>query len=81
MHPITEPEFVTPDHTVYNFTGDPIWTKSIGNELCIFDSDDRPFNEEGQIWGEEPFSWDGLKGTTPGILNHFLYGRGFFSIC
>ena len=48
----------------------------MGDELCIIDIDNRPFDEDGQAFGRS-MSWDHpetLHGISLGLLNHWLYG-------
>jgi hypothetical protein len=57
--------------------GDAKWTSMVGEELCIIDLDNRPFNEPGQIFSEGLMSWDRADeahGLSLGVLNHWLYG-------
>jgi hypothetical protein len=57
--------------------GAPKWTDLVGEDLCIIDLDNRPFNEPGQIFSEKLMSWDRADethGLSLGVLNHWLYG-------
>jgi galactosyl transferase GMA12/MNN10 family len=73
IHPITEPTF-TDRHNglVHNYSGQPIWTESLGKKICIVDVDTRPLNDTNEVFNPE-FSWDKIDGVSPGILNHYLY--------
>lgn len=54
------------------------WNEPSGEELCIIDLDNRPFNETGQIFANETMSWENateVHGLSVGILNHWLYAR------
>ncbi|RCI13386.1 hypothetical protein L249_1229 [Ophiocordyceps polyrhachis-furcata BCC 54312] len=56
----------------------PAWRDSLGEDLCIIDLDNRPFDQPGQIFGPEVMSWDdalGVHGLSLGILNHWLYAK------
>lgn len=50
------------------------WKTPLGSKLCIVDIDTRRLNGTGQIM-EEPLEWNNQHYTTPGILNHYLYGN------
>lgn len=53
------------------------FTKPMGENLCIIDLDNRPFNDQGGIFGPKPMSWDQAKevhGLSTGVLNHWIYG-------
>lgn len=55
----------------------PSFKKPLGENLCIIDLDNRPFDEVGGIFGSEPMSWskaDKVHGLSTGVLNHWLYG-------
>ena len=81
IHPLMEPTFVDSDLNTWtypNSTGwEPIWTAGLGKELCIFDMDDREYNETGQTWDIGPFSWDSMDQVASGPFNHYLYGKPF----
>ncbi|EEY19252.1 conserved hypothetical protein [Verticillium alfalfae VaMs.102] len=52
------------------------WTKPLGRNLCIFDLDNRPFEEDGMIFGQQPLSWNNataIHGLSLGVLQHWLY--------
>ena len=53
---------------------EPIWTTGLGKQLCIFDMDNREYNETGQTWDRGPFSWDAVENVASGTFNHYLYG-------
>jgi hypothetical protein len=56
---------------------EPKWTEMIGEDLCIIDLDNRPFDEPGQIFSPGLMSWDRADeahGLSLGVLNHWLYG-------
>lgn len=57
----------------------PQWNEPLGDNFCIIDLDNRPFDKPGQIWSEiEPMDWgvgSGVHGLSIGILNHWLYGK------
>ncbi|CEI67368.1 hypothetical protein FVEN_g5748 [Fusarium venenatum] len=58
--------------------GEAKWTSMVGEELCIIDLDNRPFNEPGQIFSEGLMSWDRADeahGLSLGVLNHWLYAK------
>lgn len=49
----------------------------MGENLCIIDLDNRPFNDSGGIFGPELMSWDNaaqVHGLSTGVLNHWVYG-------
>ncbi|KAF2402927.1 hypothetical protein EJ06DRAFT_473241 [Trichodelitschia bisporula] len=70
---ITEPNFTdTRDGTVYNFTGAPLWTESLGKRILILDVDTRPLDDANQIFNPT-FSWASMTGVSQGMLNHYLY--------
>lgn len=51
--------------------------KPLGENLCIIDLDNRPFDAPGGIFGPELMSWDDadkVHGLSTGVLNHWLYG-------
>lgn len=58
--------------------GDDVkWNEELGEEFCIIDLDNRPFDEEGQLWNSEPMSFKlgkKLHGISMGFINHWLYG-------
>lgn len=60
----------------WELPSDPKWTKPMGEQLCIIDLDNRPFDEPGQVFGPGLMSWDKAKevrGQSLGVLNHWLY--------
>ena len=75
IHPIEEPLFSTPDGELFDISGSPIWTETLGKKLCIVDTDNRPFNEKGEVWGPVRFNWEDQTDTSPGVLNHYLFGE------
>lgn len=57
--------------------GEAKWTDLVGEDLCIIDLDNRPFDEPGQIFSPNLMSWDRADethGLSLGVLNHWLYG-------
>lgn len=57
--------------------GTPKWHEPLGKDICIFDLDDRGYDENGQVFGSEILSWDNsdhLHGLSLGVLQHWLYG-------
>ncbi|EQK97763.1 hypothetical protein G6O67_004827 [Ophiocordyceps sinensis] len=64
----------------YNWTlpRPPRWNRPLGNDLCIIDLDNRPFDQPGQVFGPDVMSWDdslGVHGLSLGIINHWLYAK------
>jgi hypothetical protein len=80
-HPLTDDTFVDSDNNTWKYpedpNWDPIWTKGLGKRLCIFDMDNRNFNEQGQTFVPGKFMWDSLEQTPSGPFNHYLYGMFF----
>ena len=63
--------------------GDALWKKRLGKKLCIIDLDDRAMDRKGEIWSEDPLTFDNAHGLSAGILNHYMYGEsqmGPFSV-
>lgn len=57
---------------------EPRWTESLGEQLCIIDLDNRPFNATNELWNTDGMKWDQQPephGLSLGVLNHWLYGR------
>ena len=55
----------------------PKFTENMGDDICIIDIDNRPFDEHGQAFGDTMI-WDDidhLHGISLGLLNHWLYGK------
>lgn len=50
----------------------------LGEDLCIIDLDNRPFDVAGQVFGPTVMSWEKdaekVHGLSVGVLNHWLYG-------
>ena len=78
---------VAPDAPAYNLHGavpweldqgvEPYWREPLGEKLCIIDLDNRPFDEEGQIFGPQVMDWNNatfVHGLSAGVLNHYIYG-------
>ncbi|RDA89717.1 hypothetical protein CP533_2512 [Ophiocordyceps camponoti-saundersi (nom. inval.)] len=64
----------------YNWSlpSSPTWHESLGEDLCIIDLDNRPFDQPGQIFGPEVMTWEDaldIHGLSLGILNHWLYAK------
>jgi hypothetical protein len=54
------------------------WNEPLGEDLCIIDLDNRPFDEVGQVFGPEPMSWkdpQAVHGLSLGMLNHWVYSK------
>ncbi|KAL6898601.1 putative subunit of Golgi mannosyltransferase complex [Trichoderma evansii] len=51
----------------------------MGEDLCIIDLDNRPFDVAGQVFGPTVMSWDTdaekVHGLSVGVLNHWLYAK------
>ncbi|KAF5006213.1 hypothetical protein FDECE_7372 [Fusarium decemcellulare] len=81
MRPSVQP--TTPVYSPYGafpfeLPADPKWTETIGEDLCIIDLDNRPFNEPGQIFSPDLMSWDRadeIHGLSLGVLNHWVYSK------
>ncbi|KAH7367295.1 hypothetical protein B0T11DRAFT_275055 [Plectosphaerella cucumerina] len=58
---------------------DLLWETPLNKQLCIFDLDNRPFEEEGQIFGPKTLSWTDnpvdMHGLSLGVLQHWLYAK------
>jgi hypothetical protein len=84
LHPLTEPAFTDSDLNNWTYPNstdwEPIWENGLGEELCIFDMDNREYNETGQTWDTGPFSWDVVENVASGPFNHYLYGKNL-DIC
>lgn len=55
-----------------------MWTKPMGENLCIIDLDNRPFDEPNMIFGPDTMTWDNkdqIHGLSLGVLNHWIYGK------
>ncbi|KAL6852580.1 hypothetical protein ACO1O0_007126 [Amphichorda felina] len=62
----------------FELPGKPSFKKSLGENLCIIDLDNRPFNESGGIFGPDLMSWDRaaqVHGLSTGVLNHWVYAK------
>ncbi|KAL2671262.1 hypothetical protein Neosp_013842 [[Neocosmospora] mangrovei] len=62
----------------FELPADPKWTELVGEDLCIIDLDNRPFNEPGQIFSPDLMSWDRgseVHGLSAGVLNHWVYSK------
>jgi hypothetical protein len=77
VHPLSNPTFIDSDKNTWTYPTDddwePIWTAGLGKEVCIFDMDDREYNEMGQTFVDGSFSWDGMSDVPTGPYNHYLY--------
>lgn len=54
------------------------WDKLIGEDLCIIDLDNRPFDKPGQIFSPDFMSWERaaeVHGLSAGVLNHWVYAK------
>lgn len=82
LPPIPLNSTVYKPHGAYEWTlkegQEPLWTQPLGKQLCIFDLDNRPFEDDGQIFGQKPLSWTDnpveMHGLSLGVLQHWLYG-------
>jgi hypothetical protein len=64
----------------YELPEKKLWTKPLGNNFCIIDIDNRPWDKEGELWSSKLMSWDQdrrqkVHGLSLGILNHWLYSK------
>jgi hypothetical protein len=77
LHPLSNPTFVDQDGNTWIYPNDtdwnPIWTAGLGKELCIFDMDNRVYNDNGQTWDPNHFNWDGVGEVPSGPFNHYMY--------
>jgi hypothetical protein len=77
LHPLSNPTFVDQDGNTWSYPNDtdwsPIWTAGLGKELCIFDMDNRVYNDSGQTWDPDRFNWDGVGEAPSGPFNHYMY--------
>lgn len=67
--------FVTPDGITWTIRGDLVWKHPLENQLCILDVNTDPMVETDSAWYTGGFNWTNAKKTTPGVLNHYLYGE------
>jgi len=54
-----------------------LWNEALGEDLCIVDIDNRPFDGPDEIFGKNPMSWKhpgSVHGLSLGFLNHYIYG-------
>jgi hypothetical protein len=72
---ITAPTFEGADGTIHDRPNRTLWTRPLGNDLCILDFDNRDFSSDDNVLSNGAFRYDNLQGTQPGILNHYLYGE------
>lgn len=74
---MTSPRFQTQEGDVYEIADpkNPLFTKPLGERMCIVDMDGRPFDGQNEIFSELPIDLPSLKGGTSGILNHYLYAH------
>ncbi|KAF4977917.1 hypothetical protein FZEAL_5622 [Fusarium zealandicum] len=81
MKPSVEP--TSPVYSIYgafnyDLPANPKWTESIGEDLCIIDLDNRPFDEPGQIFSPNGMTWarrEEPHGLSLGIMNHYVYAK------
>ncbi|KAF4122000.1 Nucleotide-diphospho-sugar transferase [Geosmithia morbida] len=62
----------------WKLPGKPLWTEPLGENLCIIDLDNRPFDKPGEIFADTPMTWNNaseVNGLSVGILNHWLYAK------
>ncbi|KYK58513.1 Galactosyl transferase [Drechmeria coniospora] len=56
----------------------PHWKRHLGENLCIIDLDNRPFNQSQELFGPDLMTWKRateVHGLSTGILNHWLYAK------
>lgn len=64
----------------YDLPEKKLWKKPLGDNFCIIDIDNRPWDKEGELWNATHMSWDKgrrekVHGLSLGILNHWLYSK------
>lgn len=65
----------------FSLSESPKWREPLGQDLCIFDLDDRDLDGDGQIFSSTPLSWnrgDKVDGRALGTLQHWLYGEATY---
>jgi hypothetical protein len=74
VHPITESSYTAEDGVIYSLEEEPHWNSPLGKDICIFDTDNRPFSNEAQPFAPGHFNFEKLKDQSAGVFNHYLYG-------
>ncbi|KAK5989426.1 hypothetical protein PT974_10945 [Cladobotryum mycophilum] len=62
----------------WDLKSEPKFPEPMGEELCIIDLDNRPFDAPDQIFGPHVMSWKNasqIHGLSMGVLNHWLYAK------
>lgn len=57
---------------------EPKFPDSMGEDLCIIDLDNRPFDKPHELFGPDIMSWtnnDDVHGLSLGVINHWVYGE------
>jgi hypothetical protein len=76
-HPLREKSFTDPDGEVWKYPKDPDWKPSwiepLGEQVCIFDMDNRDMGDLPSSFTGEVFNWENVDGNPGGVLNHYLY--------
>ncbi|KAF2459128.1 hypothetical protein BDY21DRAFT_362607 [Lineolata rhizophorae] len=73
--PITHQKYTDADGDEYVIEGEPHFTKPLGKDLLILDTDSRPFTEPNEILSNGTYDWSDAHGLSNGMLNHYMYSQ------
>ncbi|KAK0640588.1 hypothetical protein B0T16DRAFT_334822 [Cercophora newfieldiana] len=74
---VTSPEFVTLDGTLKRLppAEELIHKQPLGKRICILDVDNRPLDEQGDIFANNTPTAENMLPRTAGFLSHYLYAQ------
>lgn len=78
---ITAPRWTDPEtNKLYRLPSKSPWTEKLGKRVCILDVDTRPFENEGELFSEDPWEWTKVEHLSSGMMGHYMYCKFFFFI-